>query len=260
MVKLAAGQNVPPILPRGQKGGTVAKMGCWTLDLFGHKFEEVSHPRWNTVLVGPFVGNMDLERRHLGRRASPTVENVENSGENVGAASRNSSADSLPTVSADCAHGTTAKADDDVVQPDSMPRTGGGDTTENMVGLDTPLVCPLASIGFMGYELVGSIKQHSVVAYVDSGSTANYISNAVAQQIALSPDGAPVQLQMADKTTRKTLGRLFGIEFKCGQLLSTFDADIFPGLAHDILLGLPWLVKENPHSDFRSGKIEVLQG
>ena len=65
---------------------------------------------------------------------------------------------------------------------------------------------------------------------------------------------------MADKTTRKTLGRLFGIEFKCGQLLSTFDADIFPGLAHDILLGLPWLVKENPHIDFRSGKIEVLQG
>ena len=210
------------------------------------------------MLVGPFVGNMDIKGRHLGRCTSPTVENMENGGENVGAASRNSSIDLLPIVSASCAHGTTAKVNNNVVQPDSMPRIGGGDTTENMVGLDTPLVCPLASVGFMGYELVGSIKHHSVVAYVDSDSIANYISDVVARQIGLSLDGALVQLQMADKTTRKTLGQLFGIEFKCGQLLSTFDADIFPCLAHDILLGLPWLVKENPHIDFKSRKVEVL--
>ena len=43
------------------------------------------------------------------------------------------------------------------------------------------------------------------------------------------------------------------------QFMSTFDADIFPGLAHDILLGLPWLIKENPYIDFRSGRIQVLQ-
>ena len=65
---------------------------------------------------------------------------------------------------------------------------------------------------------------------------------------------------MVDTTTRDTLGRVFGVKFRCGQFMSTFDADIFPGLAHDILLGLPWLIKENPHIDFRSGRIQVLQG
>ena len=76
----------------------------------------------------------------------------------------------------------------------------------------------------------------------------------------LSPDGKTVKLQMVDMTTRETLGRVFGVKFRCGQFMSIFDADIFPGLAHDILLGLPWLIKENPHIDFRSGKIQVLQG
>ena len=128
------------------------------------------------------------------------------------------------------------------------------------MGLRTPLVCPLASVGFMGYELVGSINRHPVVAYLDSGSTANYISDAVAQKIGLSLDGKAVKLQMADKTTRETLGRVFGVKFRCGQFTSVFDADIFPGLAHDILLGLPWLIKENPHIDFQSGRIQVLQG
>ena len=141
-----------------------------------------------------------------------------------------------------------------------VSKTGGGDVEGEMVGLRTPLVCPLASVGFMGYELVGSINRHAVVAYVDSGSTANYISEAVAQQIGLSPDGKSVKLQMADTTTRDTLGRVFGVKFRCGQFMSTFDADIFPGLAHDILLGLPWLIKENPYIDFRSGRIQVLQG
>ena len=127
-VKLTAGQDDPPTLPWRQQGGTAHAVERRTQEILGQMYDEVSHPRWNTVLVGPFVGNMDLEGRHLGRRASPTVENMENGGENVGATSRNSSTDLLPIVSASCAHGITAKADNNVVQPDSMPRTGGGDT------------------------------------------------------------------------------------------------------------------------------------
>ena len=129
-----------------------------------------------------------------------------------------------------------------------------------MARLRTPLVCPPGSIGFMGYELLSSINRHAVVAYVDSGSTANYISEAVAQRIGLSPDGKSVKLQMADTTTRETLGRVYGVKFRCGQFMSTFDAEIFPGLAHDILFGLPWLIKENLYIDFRLGRIQVLQG
>ena len=149
---------------------------------------------------------------------------------------------------------------DDRLTSAVVSKTGGEDVEGEMVGLRTPLVCPLASVGFMGYELVGSINWHAVVAYVDSGSTTNYISKVVARQIGLSPDGKSVKLQMANTTTRETLGRVYGVKFRCGQIMSIFDADIFPGLAHDILLGLPWLIKENPHIDFRSGRIQVLQG
>ena len=156
----------------------------------------------------------------------------------------------------DCGHST----DDERLGSVPMPKTGGGNVQEELVGLRTPLVCPLASVGFMGYELVGRINRHPVVAYVDSGSTANYISEAVARRIGLSPDGKSVKLQLADKTTRETLGRVFGVRFHCGQLVSSIDADVFPGLAHDVLLGLPWLIKENPHIDFRPGRIQALQG
>ena len=70
-----------------------------------------------------------------------------------------------------------------------VSNTGGGDIEGEMVGLCHPLVCPLVNVGFMDYELVGSINWHAVVAYVDSGSTTNYISEAVARRIGLSPDG-----------------------------------------------------------------------
>ena len=99
-----------------------------------------------------------------------------------------------------------------------------------------------------------------MVAYLDSGSTANYISSTVAQQIGVPQGGNSVKLQMANKTTCVILGRVFGVKFHCGQFTSAFDAGVFPGLAHDILLGLPWLVKENPQIDFQSCKIQVLQG
>ena len=117
------------------------------------------------------------------------------------------STDFFPTVSDSCVVGVAAKveerkqpidagsqnlcSDEPVVSGQNtvenrltsavVSKTGGGDIEGEMVGLRTPLVCPLASVGFMGYELVGSINRHAVVAYVDSGSTANYISEAGAQ-------------------------------------------------------------------------------
>ena len=292
MVKLAAGQHTPPTLPRREQGDPARRESRRTLEISGRIYEKVSHPRWNSVLVGPHVAVVVSEEPHLSGRAGPTAvdgQSVVSGGDHVRDAGKTKekdvSTDFFPAVSDSCVAGVAAKVEeaDQPVDAGSLnlcsdgpvlsqntvtdrltsavvSKTGGGDTEGEMVGLRTPLVCPLASVGFMGYELVGSINRHAVVAYVDSGSTANYISEAVAQKIGLSPDGKWVKLQMADTTTRETLGRVFGVKFRCGQFMSTFDADIFPGLAHDILLGLPWLIKKNPYIDFRSGRIHVIQG
>ena len=149
------------------------------------------------------------------------------------------STDIFPTVSDSCVVGVTAKVEetnqpiyagsqnvcsdkpivsgqntmDNRLTSAMVSKTGGGDVEGEMVGVRTPLVYPLASVGFMGYDLVGSINRHAVVAYVNSGSTANYVSEAAAQWIGLSPDGKLVKLQMVDTTTRETLGRVFGVKF-----------------------------------------------
>ena len=65
------------------------------------------------------------------------------------------------------------------VQTDSAPTRvvwGSGDSQERMENLEEPLVCPLAGPGYTGLELAATLGKHSVFAYLDSGSTGNYIS------------------------------------------------------------------------------------
>ena len=77
-----------------------------------------------------------------------------------------------------------------------------------MEDLEEPLVCPLAGPGYTGLELAATLGKQSVFAYLDSGSTGNYISEKLAHQLGLVLTGEPVRLEMADKTTRYTLGKL----------------------------------------------------
>ncbi|GAB5489762.1 MAG: hypothetical protein Pars2KO_33320 [Parasphingorhabdus sp.] len=62
---------------------------------------------------------------------------------------------------------------------------------------------------------------------------------------------------MADGTERQTLGRCYDVKLRCGKVNFALDVDVFPALEHEIILGLPWLVAENPRIDFKSGRITV---
>ena len=211
-VKLAAGQHTPPTLPRREQGDPARRESRRTLEISGRIYEKVSHPRWNSVLVGPRAVVVS-EEAHLSGRAGPTAGDgqcVVSGGDHevdAGKEKENDvSTDFFPAVSDSCVAGVTAKVEetdqpvdaeslnlcsdesvvsgqntvDDRLTSAMVSKTGGGDVEGEMVGVRTPLVCPLASVGFMGYELLGSINRHAVVAYVDSGSTVNYISEAVA--------------------------------------------------------------------------------
>ena len=127
------------------------------------------------MLVGPRVGNVNPRESQPCKHISPTMEgnDVERNVDHcIDAGKIHDNADLSPSVSKSCEDGGTAKVDESN-QPistgnhkivtngptsKSLPKTGGGDVEGKLVGLRTPLVCPLASVGFMGYELVGSIN------------------------------------------------------------------------------------------------------
>ena len=138
------------------------------------------------MLVGPQVGSVNPKESHQCRHVSPTMEgnDVEHSVDHcIDAGKIHDNADLSPSVSKSCEDGGTTKVDEsnrlistgnhkianDGLTSKSQPKTGGGDIEGELVGLRTPLVCPLASVGFMGYELVGSINRHPVVAYLEIG-------------------------------------------------------------------------------------------
>ena len=106
-----------------------------------------------------------------------------------------------PQTSIDCGQGVTVTTDVDLdpvdsivdmaevgVQTDSVPTRvvwGGGDSQVTMEDLKEPLVCPLAGLGYTGLELAATLGKQSVFAYLDSGSTGNYISEKLAHQLGL---------------------------------------------------------------------------
>ena len=189
-VKLAVGQHTPPTLPRREQGVPARRESRWTLEIFGLKFVKVSHPRWNSVLVGP-RSVVVSEEAHLSGRADPTAEDGQSvvSGGNhevdTGKETENDvSTDFFHAVSDSCVAGITTKveetdqpiyagsqnvcSDEPIVSGQNtvdnrltsavVSKTGGGDVEGQMVGLRTLLICPLASVGIMGYELLGSIN------------------------------------------------------------------------------------------------------
>ena len=65
------------------------------------------------------------------------------------------------------------------VQTDSVPTRvvwGGGDSQVSMENLEEALLCPLAGPKYTRLEFADTLGKQSVFAYLDSGSTGNYIS------------------------------------------------------------------------------------
>ena len=107
-------------------------------------------------------------------------------------------------------------------------------------------------------ELAGRIGRKSCKILIDSGSTGNYISTQVctAHGIKIENDKYPDRLTVADGTTIKTDGKV-QIQFKCGGYKGIVQAKVFPGLQKPMILGIPWLQKENPHIDWTQGTVVV---
>ena len=115
------------------------------------------------------------------------------------------------------------------------------------VGFPTPLV-----------EVAARICGSSVKALIDCGSTGNYISDSLvpALRMEVIPEEDFELLEMANKTTVKVQGyvsfRLDSGEFSC-----KVTAQVFPNLRSEVILGTPWLIKENPDIDWVKPEVKL---
>ena len=110
-------------------------------------------------------------------------------------------------------------------------------------------------------ELAAKVGSRSMRILVDSGSTGNYIDarECTARKLQIQKEEAAEELRLADGSMVKTEGRV-RVHIKCGEYRGTMYARVFPQMNKQMILGIPWLSKENPHIDWAQGAITVWQG
>ena len=110
-------------------------------------------------------------------------------------------------------------------------------------------------------ELAAKVGSRSMRILVDSGSTGNYIDarECVVRKLQIQNEEAAEELHLADGSTVKTEGRV-RVHVKCGKYRGTIYARVFPRMNKQMILGIPWLSRENPHIDWAQGAITLQQG
>ena len=117
-----------------------------------------------------------------------------------------------------------------------------------------------SAVGFPALlvEVATRIRGRNVKALIDCGLTGDYISDSLV--LALGTEVIPEEdfelLEMANKTTVKAQAyvsfRLDSGEFSCRVI-----ARVFPNLRSEVILGTPWLIKENPDIDLAKPKVKL---
>ena len=123
---------------------------------------------------------------------------------------------------------------------DSLWRTADATSgISSAVGFPAPLV-----------EVAARIRGRNVKALIDCGSTGNYISDSLV--LALGMEVVPEKdfevLEQANETTVKAQGYV-SFQLNSGEFSCSVIAWVFPNLRSEVILGTPWLIKENPDID-----------
>ena len=69
----------------------------------------------------------------------------------------------------------------------------------------------------------------------------------------------PEELKMADGTVAKTEGRV-QLKLKCDGYRGDISARVFPSINKQMILGIPWLSKENHHIDWIQAMVVMKKG
>ena len=131
---------------------------------------------------------------------------------------------------------------------DSLWRpTDGVSVISLAIGFSTPLV-----------EVVARINGSNMKALIDCGSTGNYISDSLVPALGMEvvPEKDFEVLELANKATAKAQGYVsFWLDI--GEFSCRVIAWVFPNLRLEVILGTPWLIKENPDIDWVKPKVKM---
>ena len=106
--------------------------------------------------------------------------------------------------------------------------------------------------------LAGRVRGQRLRVLIDSGLTSNYLSARchTALDLEVKPEEGFERLMMADGS--EVHAQCY-IQFvlHCGDYKTKVLARVFPNLHEELILGIPWLVQENPTIDWATGHVTI---
>ena len=131
---------------------------------------------------------------------------------------------------------------------DALPSAQLGVTGSSLLCSGTDLTAPpliLIQTRFQGFSGRGD---SSAMALVDSGTSYNFMSSALAKSLGWRITPAAMHVRLANGEKLRSLGQVSGL-VTCGKWRARVSFIVLD-LAFDIVFGLPWLVATNPHLDW----------
>ena len=107
-------------------------------------------------------------------------------------------------------------------------------------------------------ELSGTVNKNIVKVLIDSGATGNFISEEliIAWGLRVEPEPQYEELTLVDGSIVKAAGRV-QFNLRCGDYRGKITARVFPHLHKELILGMPWLIQENPVIDWARGQVTI---
>ena len=107
-------------------------------------------------------------------------------------------------------------------------------------------------------ELQARVRGGQLCSLVDSGSTGNYISDQclATLNIPMVPEDEHKNLTLADGSIVQAQGYAQYM-LRCGDFKCPIIARVFPNLQQELILGMPWLIQENPNIDWAARTVRV---
>ena len=107
-------------------------------------------------------------------------------------------------------------------------------------------------------ELSNRVKERPVKVLLDLGTTGNFISDAMATALKLkvTSDVDFQDLMLPDGSQVWAAGYV-QFTMNCGGYKGKILARVFPNLSKEYILGMPWLVQENPIIDWKRRKVPI---
>ena len=140
------------------------------------------------------------------------------------------------------------------------PRVAAGATQCESLDMDGPAdeIVSTVRLRKSVIELSSQVKERPVKVLLDLGATCNFILDAMATALKLkiTSDVDFQDLTLANGSKVWTAGHV-QFTMNCGGYKGKIIARVFPNLSKECILGMPWLVQENPIIDWKRRQVTI---